>query len=1229
MADSFAAVSEALARQEAAPTTQTQQQPGSTSNYADLFPALPTGPAGPSPAGAWGAKKNPVAGASALPKYKPSSVTEVLHMEAGDMQSTGFGDTRQAKIKKIMEQTGTKIEMSQNKVRGITFAISGKQEDVAKARKHLQTQFQAPKTVELVIPPEHYGAILGKEGSRLRELQDKHAVKINVPKKETGSNVVTITGNKEGVGRAALELQTVSDDRARQARELVHVERPLHPFVFGPNRGDVDTIAKMAGPTVKVHVPPPTVESDDVVVTGDKDEVAIAVGIINERLNAKRLGVKSLKVEIRKEQHKWLAGRKVLDGVFAETGVVVDLPAIDDPSESIVLRGDGDKLVKALQLVMEKAASMSTDSVPCPGWQQKYIIGAKGSGVAQLREGHSSDLKLDFHGDKNLIELSGPTVDIVAVKAALLAIVNDLRVNKARAEVHLDADYHRHIIGKGGQNVKRIKEETGVEINFPKEDEPGTAIIIEGPPAGVAKAKAEMEALVAKQKDARVVEVKIPQKFHGQVIGQKGDALQKLLEKYPGVNIKFPGNTEKSDVVRVSGPSKEVEGCVADLNKISNDLVENNYTLNVIVFRQYHRQVIGKGGANINKIRDATGTKITVPDEKEERDSITVVGRKPDVLKAQEMLLAIQAELVKISEVELKIDAKLHTQLIGPKGAVVRSISQDCNNVMIEFPKEGSSKPNIVTVRGPHDDVEKAKKMLMKLAEEKALVSHTETVTCAPELMGFLIGKEGANKKKIQDETETRLLFPGKADEEKSILIIGRRGNTLKAKEMLEALIKQLEERVTESMPITGDQHRVFYRNGSKLIKELQDEHAVNVSVARDKASVELRGPKEGVASAKAKVQEILDEMAREVTVEVAIAPEHYGSIMGKGGSRIQTIQDTHKVQVKFPRARGEAEASEEGETSEGHMVRISGAPENCEAAKNDLLALVPVHVTMDIPVDFHGSLIGRGGRGASQLRDDYGVTLKFPSASKESSHVTLIGPPQAVEEAKKFLESRLKEIEAERKDREARNHRLEVTVDGEMVPRIIGKGGQTINQIRNETGCNINIPKDKKEGPVTVTLVGYPAACEAAKAMIEELTEANSQGGDVVEDEIQVDHRVHGRLIGAGGKTVMLLSKELGVQIKFPRDKTSDVVTIKGTHVQVEAAKDRILDLAEEYLLEMEEEGGLDEYEYSAPKHEAPAPTTTPARQQAPDFHVDFPTMSQQAGTSAQAGSWTRRPGI
>ena len=164
----------------------------------------------------------------------------------------------------------------------------------------------------------------------------------------------------------------------------------------------------------------------------------------------------------------------------------------------------------------------------------------------------------------------------------------------------------------------------------------------------------------------------------------------------------------------------------------------------VPIFKQFHKFVIGKGGANIRKIRNETETKIDLPESGSESDVITVTGKKENVSKAVKAIQQIQSEMADVVSVEINVPSKIHNTMIGSGGKLIQSVMDDCGGVSIKFPPP-EAKSDKVTIRGPKDDVEKARKTLLELANEKTLSSLTAEVRAKPEHHKFLIGRHGSN----------------------------------------------------------------------------------------------------------------------------------------------------------------------------------------------------------------------------------------------------------------------------------------------------------------------------------------------------------------------------------------------------------------------------------------------------------------------------------------------------
>lgn len=80
--------------------------------------------------------------------------------------------------------------------------------------------------------------------------------------------------------------------------------------------------------------------------------------------------------------------------------------------------------------------------------------------------------------------------------------------------------------------------------------------------------------------------------------------------------------------------------------------------------------------------------------------------------------------------------------------------------------------------------------MLFPQAQEH----HTLEIRCKPEYHRFLIGRQGANIRRVRDQFGARIIFPQKSsdDDHEIVVIIGRKENAEGAKQHLEKLIKDL-----------------------------------------------------------------------------------------------------------------------------------------------------------------------------------------------------------------------------------------------------------------------------------------------------------------------------------------------------------------------------------------------------------------------------------------------------
>uniref|UniRef100_A0A4W6D2T6 Vigilin n=1 Tax=Lates calcarifer TaxID=8187 RepID=A0A4W6D2T6_LATCA len=852
--------------------------------YLEAFPPLPEkgapGEKAGEPASAWGSKIRPI---------KASVITQVFHVPLEERRykdNSQFGEGEEAKVcLDIMQRTGAHIELSLAKDQGLSIMVTGKLDSVMKARKEIVARLQTQASATVAIPKEHHRFVIGKNGEKLQELELKTATKIAIPRPDDPSANIRITGTKEGIEKARHEILLISAEQDKRAVERLSLEKAFHPFIAGAHNRLVQELSQETG--ARISIPPPSLPKDEIVITGEKEAVALAVNRIRAIYDDKKRKTTTISVEVKKSQHKYIIGPKgnTLQEILEATGVSVEMPPLDSGSETIILRGEPDKLGPALTQVYAKAKSVMVVEVTAPAWLHRFIIGKKGQNIGRITQ-QLPRVHIEFTDGEERISLEGPTEEVEQAQAQIQEIIKDLLVRMDYTEVIIDQRFHRHLIGKNGANINRIKEQYKVSVRIPQDSERSGLVRIEGDPKGVQLARRELIEMVQRMENERTKDLIVEQKFHRTIIGQKGEKIKEVRDKFPEVIINFPDPSQKSDIVQLRGPKNEVEKCAKFLQKIIADLIENSFSLSVPIFKQFHKNIIGKGGANIKKIREETNTKIDLPTENSNSEMIVITGKKSNCEAARDRILAIQRELVRkpkrhfsfvlltdeclflvpnlptfflsfqphlafqlqsynllhlslslisftvflclssshqanIRETEVTIPAKLHNSLIGSKGCLVRSIMEDCGGVHIHFPSEGSGSDK-VTIRGPAGEVEKAKKQLLQLAEEKVA-----ELQAKPEYHKFLIGRGGANIRRVRDRTGARIIFPSPDDTEQELITIV--GKEEAARQAIQQLVAELQEMVSQDVHLDPRTHARIIGARGKAIRKLMEEFKVDI----------------------------------------------------------------------------------------------------------------------------------------------------------------------------------------------------------------------------------------------------------------------------------------------------------------------------------------------------------------------------------------------------------------
>lgn len=172
----------------------------------------------------------------------------------------------------------------------------------------------------------------------------------------------------------------------------------------------------------------------------------------------------------------------------------------------------------------------------------------------------------------------------------------------------------------------------------------------------------------------------------------------------------------------------------------------------------------------------------------------------------------------------------------------------------------------------------------------------------------------------------------------------------------------------------------------------------------------------------------------------------------------------------------------------------------------------------------------------------------------------------------------------------------MQIMVPDRTVGLIIGRGGETIRDLQERSGCHVNIVGEQKSvnGLRPVNLIGSREAAARAKDLIMEIVESDSKtaaggggkersapqrdaprdsgmgasGGDKITDSIFVPSEAVGMIIGKGGETIKDMQNTTGCKINVsPSSGPGEIereIGLVGSRDAIDRAKRAIEDKVE-----------------------------------------------------------------
>lgn len=253
-----------------------------------------------------------------------------------------------------------------------------------------------------------------------------------------------------------------------------------------------------------------------------------------------------------------------------------------------------------------------------------------------------------------------------------------------------------NLIGKQGAYVQRLESKYDVRINFPRAGEDdasssaaGDVITIRGGKKGAEGAKRELVELMEYEKENNQTStLTVPGKSLARIFGRQGQAIRELQDETSAeidVQKKDGGDQNAPATVTIRGTKQAIAAAKKQLQAIVAE-VQDETTLEMQIERQYHVNIIGKGGQNSKHPLSGVETKLFCMTDLgftfAVREIISRAGGPSDSKAAGQMVRFPRAgesdDLVTIrapSSIASKIKSELESQLANLRDRVVYGIA--------------------------------------------------------------------------------------------------------------------------------------------------------------------------------------------------------------------------------------------------------------------------------------------------------------------------------------------------------------------------------------------------------------------------------------------------------------------------------------------------------------------------------------------------------------------------
>ena len=675
------------------------------------------------------------------------------------------------------------------------------------------------------IPAEFYPFLAGPRNSRLGALENGGDIRINIPHYHTWRDNAPTQPTSPGapapfVPQPSLPIQ-ISGDRlaAQQAREQIQrevealrrqltmgemsVERGKHQFILGDNGDALHDFLEETG--CSVIMPPPGDDSEMLYVIGPPDRIehglnkvmdlASSLSFTNVDVARQHANVPMGGQAHARNLTHYLQQRQAVADLEKRHDARIVLPTADSPGPWEIYSREGKNGMRARQEIMDLVKGHPPTRIHPMDVHPFFHQHLQEHEAHRIRREHGVHIVFPDCPDNDQILLvyekpgspSGyelprqqPTAAEVqehqnAIREAREYLKNLIQAheNIVSRDIEADPKFHQKVRRYVDQEQQGLPQnQFPVQLLFdqpirPQETRiPTGSFTIRGPSALVDDMNAKILAFLEQaQKDelerSYTTNFDFPQKFANLLIGRRGENINKLRDQFD-VEIQV-----QDGKVELRGPQAKCAACKSHILSQAKKW-EDEATHTITVKPEYHKDLIGPKGSQVNRLQERYNVRINFP--------------------------------------------RTAAASTGDDDAATESSGKNFRQQL----------PDQVMIKGPSKGVEGAKSELLDLLNYFMDNSHVATVSVAQNQIPSLIGSGGREMDALRAQTGCQIDVPPANKEADGsgrveIKIKGNKKKVEEARKIIQERSKDFDDNVTRTMDVEKNHHRAIIGSGGKF----------------------------------------------------------------------------------------------------------------------------------------------------------------------------------------------------------------------------------------------------------------------------------------------------------------------------------------------------------------------------------------------------------------------------